>query len=119
MNDPAPAAGGARRSAGGFALEPIEYASVDELRALQLERLRSSLRHAFDNVAHYREAFEAAIDRAVVTWAFRVLTSFWSALTCLASDFTVGPAAVAGDATDRATSKISAVAKTRLMLGTS
>ena len=41
-------------------LEPIETASVDELRALQLERLRWSLRHAYDNVAYYREAFDAA-----------------------------------------------------------
>ncbi len=41
-------------------LDPIERASVDELRALQLERLRWSLRHAYDNVAHYRRAFDAA-----------------------------------------------------------
>ncbi|HEX6497882.1 MAG TPA: phenylacetate--CoA ligase PaaK [Micromonosporaceae bacterium] len=41
-------------------LEPIERASVDELRALQLERLKWSLRHAYDNVPHYRKAFEAA-----------------------------------------------------------
>ena len=41
-------------------LEPIERASVDELRALQLERLRWSLRHAYENVPHYRAAFEAA-----------------------------------------------------------
>lgn len=40
-------------------LEPIERASQDELRALQLERLQWSLRHAYDNVAHYREAFDA------------------------------------------------------------
>ncbi|WP_310961969.1 phenylacetate--CoA ligase PaaK [Nocardioides terrisoli] len=41
-------------------LEPIETASVDELRALQLDRLRWSLRHAYDNVPHYRRAFEDA-----------------------------------------------------------
>jgi len=41
-------------------LEPIETASVDELRALQLERLQWSVRHAYDNVEHYRKAFEAA-----------------------------------------------------------
>ena len=41
-------------------LEPIEHASVDELRALQLSRLRWSLRHAYDNVPHYRSAFDAA-----------------------------------------------------------
>ena len=41
-------------------LEPIETASVDELRALQTERLRWSVRHAYDNVAHYRAWFDAA-----------------------------------------------------------
>ena len=40
-------------------LEPIERASRDELEALQLERLRWSLRHAYDNVPHYRQAFDA------------------------------------------------------------
>ncbi|MGH3413438.1 MAG: phenylacetate--CoA ligase PaaK [Marmoricola sp.] len=39
-------------------LEPIETASVDELRALQLDRLRWSLRHAYTNVPHYRKAFD-------------------------------------------------------------
>jgi phenylacetate-CoA ligase len=38
----------------------IEFASQDRLRALQLSRLRWSLRHAYDNVAHYRQAFEQA-----------------------------------------------------------
>ena len=41
-------------------LDPIERASADELRALQLERLRWSLRHAYANVPHYRAAFDAA-----------------------------------------------------------
>jgi phenylacetate-CoA ligase len=41
-------------------LEPIERASLDELQALQLTRLRWSLRHAYDNVPHYRGAFDAA-----------------------------------------------------------
>ncbi len=36
-------------------LEPIETASIDELRALQLGRLRWSLRHAYQNVPYYRE----------------------------------------------------------------
>jgi phenylacetate-CoA ligase len=43
-----------------MSLEPIERASVDELRTLQLERLRWSLRHAYDNVPHYRRAFDQA-----------------------------------------------------------
>ena len=42
------------------ALEPIERASIDELRALQLERLRWSLRHAYEHVEHTRRAFDAA-----------------------------------------------------------
>ncbi len=41
-------------------LEPIETASVDELRALQLERLRWSLRHAYENVPYYRRMFDTA-----------------------------------------------------------
>jgi len=40
-------------------LEPIERASRDELQALQLQRLQKSLRHAYENVAHYRAAFDA------------------------------------------------------------
>jgi phenylacetate-CoA ligase len=39
-------------------LEPIERASVDQLRALQLERLRWSLRHAYENVPQYRKMFD-------------------------------------------------------------
>ncbi|MET0980601.1 MAG: phenylacetate--CoA ligase PaaK [Telluria sp.] len=38
-------------------LEPIERASRDELQALQLKRLQWSLRHAYENVPHYRQAF--------------------------------------------------------------
>src|SRR5256885_16996989 len=40
-------------------LESIETASRDELQALQLRRLQWTLRHAYDNVAHYRRAFDA------------------------------------------------------------
>ena len=40
-------------------LEPIERASQDELRALQLKRLKWSLQHAYDRVRHYRERFSA------------------------------------------------------------
>ena len=41
-------------------LEPIETASRDELQALQLQRLKWSVKHAYDNVAHYKAAFDAA-----------------------------------------------------------
>lgn len=38
----------------------IEFASRDRISALQLERLRWSLQHAYDNVAHYKKAFDDA-----------------------------------------------------------
>ena len=41
-------------------LDPIETASRDEISALQLQRLRQTLQHAYDKVPHYRAAFEAA-----------------------------------------------------------
>jgi phenylacetate-CoA ligase len=41
-------------------LEPIEKASIDELRTLQLERLQRTVHHAYENVAHYRAAFDEA-----------------------------------------------------------
>jgi phenylacetate-CoA ligase len=41
-------------------LEPIERASRDELQALQLKRIRRTLRHAYQSVPHYRKAFDAA-----------------------------------------------------------
>lgn len=40
-------------------LDPIETASRDELQALQLERLRWSLQHAYDHVPHYKASFDA------------------------------------------------------------
>jgi phenylacetic acid degradation protein PaaD len=43
-----------------FPLEPIEKASIDELRALQLKRLQATLRHAYDNSPVYRAKFDAA-----------------------------------------------------------
>jgi phenylacetate-CoA ligase len=39
-------------------LEPIETASRDEVQALQLQRLRWTLQHAFDHVPHYKKAFD-------------------------------------------------------------
>ena len=41
-------------------LDPIETASRDEICALQLQRLQHTLQHAYNNVAHYRQAFDAA-----------------------------------------------------------
>jgi len=41
-------------------LDPIETASRDEIAALQLTRLRATLQHAYDNVAHYRARFDDA-----------------------------------------------------------
>jgi phenylacetate-CoA ligase len=41
-------------------LDPIEQASRDEIAALQLERLRWTLEHAYRNVGHYRRSFDRA-----------------------------------------------------------
>jgi phenylacetate-CoA ligase len=41
-------------------LDPIEIASRDEISALQLDRLKWTLHHAYDNVALYRQRFDAA-----------------------------------------------------------
>lgn len=41
-------------------LDPMETASVDELRQHQLDRLRWSLKHAYDNVPLYRRRFDEA-----------------------------------------------------------
>ncbi|MFD6163473.1 phenylacetate--CoA ligase PaaK [Nocardia sp. NPDC060256] len=38
----------------------IEFATRDRISALQLERMRWSLQHAYANVPHYRRAFDAA-----------------------------------------------------------
>ena len=43
-----------------FPLEPIEKASLDELRALQLKRLQSTLQHAYRHSQVYRAKFDAA-----------------------------------------------------------
>lgn len=40
-------------------LEPIEKASIDELRNLQLKRLKWSIAHAYNNVGPYRSKCEA------------------------------------------------------------
>jgi phenylacetate-CoA ligase len=39
-------------------LEPIETASRDELQALQLQRLKATLQHAYERVPHYKRAFD-------------------------------------------------------------
>ncbi|MBK1789060.1 phenylacetate--CoA ligase PaaK [Prauserella cavernicola] len=54
---------GAGRRAGAPATDELSAAerlSTDELRALQLERLRWTLRHAYENVPSYRAKFDAA-----------------------------------------------------------
>ena len=40
--------------------QPIEVASIDEIRALQLARLKTTLAHVYTNVPHYRTCFAAA-----------------------------------------------------------
>src|SRR3954451_23151496 len=44
----------------GSLLDPAERMGLEELRALQLERLQWTLCHAYENVPHYRAAFDAA-----------------------------------------------------------
>ena len=39
-------------------LDPIEVASIDEIRALQLLRMKWSLNHAYSNVAWYKKCFD-------------------------------------------------------------
>jgi phenylacetate-CoA ligase len=48
-----------KENAGGREGE-IEFASRDEIAALQLERMQKSLAHSYANVAHYKQAFDAA-----------------------------------------------------------
>jgi phenylacetate-CoA ligase len=43
-----------------FPLEAIEKSGVDELRALQLKRLKATLQHAYANSPAYRRKFDAA-----------------------------------------------------------
>jgi phenylacetate-CoA ligase len=45
-------------SAGGPDIVDIEFASRDRIAGLQLRRLKWSLQHAYDNVPHYRKAFD-------------------------------------------------------------
>jgi phenylacetate-CoA ligase len=49
-----------RSGADGTLLDAGERLSGAELRDLQLRRLRATLRHAYDNVAFYRNSFDAA-----------------------------------------------------------
>ncbi|MDX2157936.1 MAG: phenylacetate--CoA ligase PaaK [Hyphomicrobiaceae bacterium] len=42
-----------------FEIDPIEIAPVEVIRELQLHRLKWSLRHAYESVPHYRQAFDA------------------------------------------------------------
>ena len=41
-------------------LEPIERASIDELRALQFDRLQGMLEYVYERVPFYRASFDAA-----------------------------------------------------------
>ena len=41
-------------------MEPIELAPIEEIREVQLERMKWSLKHSYDNSAFYRERFDQA-----------------------------------------------------------
>src|SRR4029078_10037772 len=47
-------------SAARESFDPIKTASRDEIAALQLERLKWTLSHAYNNVGHYKKAFDKA-----------------------------------------------------------
>ena len=64
-------------------LDPIEVASRDEIAALQLQRLRWTLRHAYDHVAHYRSAFDRA---GVHPDDLRTLADLWKFPTTTKDD---------------------------------
>jgi phenylacetate-CoA ligase len=49
-----------KQSPHAFPLEPIEKASIDELRSLQLKRLQATLHHAYNNSPVYKAKFDAA-----------------------------------------------------------
>jgi phenylacetate-CoA ligase len=49
-----------RGNSHGLPWDPIETASVDELRALQFKRLQATLRHAYANSPVYRAKFDVA-----------------------------------------------------------
>ena len=57
-------------------LELVETASQDELRALQLQRLKWSLSHAYENVAAYRSRCDAAGAHPTQLCALEDLASF-------------------------------------------
>src|SRR5690242_6944414 len=45
---------------GRDSFDPIETASRDEIAALQIERLKWTLNHAYENVVHYKKVFDKA-----------------------------------------------------------
>src|ERR1700738_1932384 len=49
-----------RKSGYSAEMDEVERASRDEVTALQTKRLAWTLAHAYDNVAHYRNAFDKA-----------------------------------------------------------
>jgi phenylacetate-CoA ligase len=57
-------------------LEPIETASQDELRALQLQRMKWSIKHAYENVAAYRARCDAAGAHPIQLQALEDLAQF-------------------------------------------
>ncbi|KRV47371.1 phenylacetate--CoA ligase [Wenjunlia vitaminophila] len=59
MTPRVPRPGGPGPGEGRVGLDAVETASRDELGALQLERLRATLRRVYDRVPHYRAAFDA------------------------------------------------------------
>lgn len=57
-------------------LDRMETASVDELRHEQLQRLRWSVWHAYTNVPHYRNAFDAIGLKPMASKAWKTSPKF-------------------------------------------
>jgi phenylacetate-CoA ligase len=81
-------------------LDPIERASRDQVVALQIERLKWTLRHAYENVPHYKAAFDA---RGVHPDDFRTL-----------SDLSKFPFTTKGDLRDNYPFGLFAVPRTKI-----
>ena len=45
----------------------MECADRETMRALQLEKLKKTVKHGYDNVPHYKEAFDKATNNALAT----------------------------------------------------
>ncbi|STE86391.1 phenylacetyl-CoA ligase [Escherichia coli] len=57
-------------------LDPIETASVDELQALQTQRLKWTLKHAYENVPMYRRNLTQQAYILMISGNFQICVNF-------------------------------------------